>query len=51
MIDKDQIQSKEHAEHIVREKKILMYLSERKNSCPFIVQAHSAFHDEKKVYI
>ena len=51
MIDKDQIQSREHAEQIVREKNILMYLSKQSNYCPFIVRAYSAFHDEKKVYI
>lgn len=35
----------------MREKNILLYLSEKINYCPFIVRAYSAFHDEKNVYI
>ena len=51
MMSKKQIQSKEHAEHIVREKEILMYLSEPRHSNHFLVKAYSAFHDEKSVYL
>ena len=39
MIDKTLIQSLEHANHIVREKNILMYLSKPQNTNQFIVQA------------
>jgi len=35
----------------VREKDVLLYLSEQRNYCPFIVRAYSAFHDELNVYI
>ena len=48
---KSQIQSIEHAEHIVREKKLLMQLSETENQNHFIVRAYNAFHDAKGVYI
>ena len=41
----------EHASHIVREKDVLLYLSEDRNYCPYIVRAYSAFHDQKNVYI
>lgn len=51
IMDKGQIQSREHASHIVREKNVLMYLSEPGHTCPFIVQAHNSFHDRKSVYI
>ena len=51
MISKAQIQSREHAEHIVREKKVIMYLSEKLNFSPYINRAFATFHDEKNVYI
>jgi len=40
VINKTQIVSREHAEHIVRERNILMYLSDERNISPFIVRAH-----------
>ena len=51
LISKGQIQSREHAEHIVREKNILMYLSDPANYNPFVVRAYSTFHTESCVYI
>ena len=51
MISKQQIQSKEHAEHIVREKKVLVYLSDPNNYNHFIVRSFAAFHDAESVYL
>ena len=51
ILKKNQIQSIEHAEHIARERQVLMYLSEPKNYNHFIVRAYDAFHDKKAVYI
>lgn len=45
LINKQQIQSVEHATHIVREKDVLLFLSEDRNYCPFLVRAYSSFHD------
>ena len=51
MIDKAQISTREHAEHIVREKDVLAYLSEPNHLNHFIVRSYATFHDKESVYI
>lgn len=51
MISKSQIASREHAEHIVREKNVLMFLSEPSHRNHFIVRAHASYQDKQSVYI
>ena len=50
-IDKTHIQTRQHAEHIVREKDVLMYLSDPKHYSHFIVRAYAGFHNDKSVHI
>ena len=51
MINKQQIQTKQHAEHVVREKNVIMALSTEENYNPFIVKANNSFHDKNNLYI
>ena len=43
MMSKNEVQTKQHAQQMVREKDILMEISKAENYCPFIVRSISSF--------
>ena len=51
LINKAQIQTKQHAEHVVREKNVIVTLSSEENYNPLIVKATNSFHDNNNLYI
>ena len=51
MFDKILVQETAAAAFIVREKKLLMLMHEPASTCPFVVQLHFAFQDERKFYL
>ena len=47
---KESVAKMKQVEHIISEKEVLLYLSQFKDECPFIMDIFSSFQDEANLY-